>query len=93
MALVNKKRTRRSPYDKIARQALEALRQELAPLREISAAQQKLLLQNEKILEYLRQLWDHSNQRAAQESTCPATVYPSENEPPQIRPDGNDLPE
>jgi len=56
-------RKSRSPYDKIIKHAIELLRQELAPLQDISQSQQKLMAQNEKHTAFLRQIWDKLEQR------------------------------
>lgn len=54
MALHNKKR---SPFDKVIKTAKELLRQELAPLQDVAAKQEKIIAQNEKNTEFLRQIW------------------------------------
>lgn len=59
MGLVRRKKVR-GPYDKIVKHALELFRQELAPLQ---SGQQALMAQNEKITEYVRQIWNSSVQR------------------------------
>ena len=55
MALGTKKR---SPYDKIIKQVLDQFRQELAPIQDVTAGQQTIIAQNEKIIHFLRQIWD-----------------------------------
>jgi hypothetical protein len=54
---------KRSPYDKVVKHAIELLRQELAPLQDISANQLKIIAQNEKHTAFLRQIWDRLEQR------------------------------
>jgi len=49
---------KRSPYDKIIRQVLDQFRQELAPLHDVAASQQAIFEQNEKIIHFLRQIWE-----------------------------------
>lgn len=61
---IGKPKKHRGPYDKMIKHAVELLRQELAPIKE---GQQRLLAQNEKITEYIRQLWDEANPREAGE--------------------------
>ncbi len=53
MAVFRRKKAR-GPYDKIVKQAQEFLRRELAP---IQADQQAIMDQNEKLTEYVRQIW------------------------------------
>ena len=48
---------KRSPYDKIIKQVLEQFRHELEPVHEVAATQQTLFEQNEKIIHFLRQIW------------------------------------
>jgi len=62
MALVSKKR---SPYDKLIKNVLERFHQEMAPVQDVSAKQEKIIAQNEKIIEFLRQIWDRLEQREA----------------------------
>jgi hypothetical protein len=45
---------KRGPYDKVIKHVLELFRQELQPLE---SNQQIIIAQNEKILEFLRQIW------------------------------------
>ena len=61
MAFMSKKR---SPYDKIVKQAIELLRHELAPLHQVAATQKTIMDQNEKNSELLRQIADKLDQRA-----------------------------
>lgn len=67
MPMKKRKKGRASIYDKVMKHAVELLRQELAPLRDVPATQQKILAQNEKITEYVRQIWDSSAQRDSEE--------------------------
>lgn len=53
MAFSRKKKAR-GAYDKIVKHAQDFLRQELAPIR---ADQQDIMAQNEKLTEYVRQIW------------------------------------
>ncbi|MDR3588078.1 MAG: hypothetical protein P4N41_00265 [Negativicutes bacterium] len=62
MALVSKKR---SPYDKIIKSVLDRFHQEMAPVHDVSAKQEKIIAQNEKITEFLRQIWDRLEHRDA----------------------------
>ncbi|MDT8902954.1 hypothetical protein [Anaeroselena agilis] len=62
MAFSRRKKAR-GPYDKIVKHAQEFLRQELAPIR---ADQQAVMAQNEKITEYVRQIWSSVAQRPAE---------------------------
>ncbi len=57
MAVFRKKKPARGPYDKIVKQAQELIRQELAPIR----------AQNDKITEYVRQIWNNVEKREADE--------------------------
>jgi hypothetical protein len=66
MALVSKKR---SPYDKLIKSVLDRFHQEMAPVHEVSAKQEKIIAQNEKITEFLRQIWDRLEQRDAASKT------------------------
>lgn len=54
MAVFRRKKAR-GPYDKIVKQAQEFVRHELAPIR---ADQQAIMAQNEKLTEYVRQIWN-----------------------------------
>lgn len=56
MAIYRRKKAR-GPYDKLVKHALELFRQELAPLQ---SSQQEIKSQNEKITEYVRQIWNSS---------------------------------
>lgn len=58
MPVFHRKKTR-GPYDKIVKHAVELFRQELSPLR---TDQQRILAQNEKITEYIRQIWSNLEQ-------------------------------
>ncbi|HMM21987.1 MAG TPA: hypothetical protein PKA10_14805 [Selenomonadales bacterium] len=60
MPFSQKRKPRASTYDKIARHAMELLRQELQPLRD---GQNRITAQNEKITEYIRQIWDGMGKR------------------------------
>ncbi len=64
MGVIRRKKAR-GPYDKIVKQAQELIRQELAPLK---AEQQAVAAQNEKILEYTRQIWHSVSGRPSDES-------------------------
>ncbi len=64
MAAFHKKKKSRGPYDKIVKTAQELIRQELAPLR---ADQQAIRAQNDKITEYVRQIWNNMEKREADE--------------------------
>jgi hypothetical protein len=64
MGVIRRKKAR-GPYDKIVRQAQELIRQELAPLK---AGQQAIAAQNDKILEYVRQIWSNVAGRPDDES-------------------------
>lgn len=64
MAAFHRKKSSRGPYDKIVKQAQELIRQELAPVR---ADQQMIRSQNEKITEYVRQIWSSVDKRDADE--------------------------
>lgn len=59
MAFSHKKKAR-GPYDKIVKHAQDFLRQELAPIR---ADQQEIMAQNEKLTEYVRQIWHSVSER------------------------------
>ncbi len=65
MAAFRKKKSSRGPYDKIVRQAQELIRQELAPIR---ADQQAIRAQNDKITEYVRQIWGSVEKRETDEA-------------------------
>ena len=54
MATFRKKKSR-GPYDKLVKHAVELFRQELAPLQ---SSQHAIMSQNEKIAEYVRQIWN-----------------------------------
>lgn len=60
MAYSKKRKSRASMYDKIARHAVELLRNELQPIKD---GQNRILTQNEKITEYVRQVWEGTGKR------------------------------
>jgi len=63
MGLLTRKKTKtRSPYDKLIKNVLERFHQEMAPVHDVSAKQEKIIAQNEKITEFLRQIWDRLEQ-------------------------------
>lgn len=62
MGLVKKSSKSRSPYDKLIKSVLEQFRKELEPVREVAVGQERLVAQNEKIIEFLRQIWDRLEQ-------------------------------
>jgi hypothetical protein len=61
MAVIRRKKAR-GPYDKIVKLAQELVRQELAPIR---ADQKAIMAQNEKLTEYVRQIWNSVSERPA----------------------------
>ncbi|MDR3566280.1 MAG: hypothetical protein P4N59_33260 [Negativicutes bacterium] len=54
---------KRSPYDKIVKNVLEQFRQEMAPVRDVALSQERIFAQNEKIIEFLRQIWERLEDR------------------------------
>jgi len=60
MPYSKKRKSRASMYDKIAKHAMELLRQELQPIRD---SQTRITAQNEKITEFVRQIWDGMGKR------------------------------
>jgi hypothetical protein len=72
MGLVSKNSSKkRSPYDKLIKNVLERFHQELEPVRDVAASQERLIAQNEKITEFLRQIWDRLEQREANRTQGP----------------------
>ncbi len=61
----SRKKKGRGPYDKIVKYAQELFRQELTPLR---TDLQTIRAQNDKTLEYVRQIWNNNGHREGGES-------------------------
>ncbi|HWQ62437.1 MAG TPA: hypothetical protein VN521_09015 [Negativicutes bacterium] len=67
MAAFRKKKSSRGPYDKIVKYAQDLIRQELAPVR---VDQQAIRTQNDKITEYVRQIWSSVEKRDSDEDVA-----------------------
>ncbi len=59
----SRKKKARGPYDKIVKYAQELFRQELTPLR---TDLQTIRAQNDKTLEYVRQIWNNVEHRESE---------------------------